>query len=248
MQDPRIDRLAAVLLDHSSRVQPGENVLIEAFDLPDAELVCRLVEGTAARGATPVVSWKLNAVLRSLYRSASDEVLTVNGELEADRMKQMHAYIGIRGATNNSELSDVPGDRMDSYRKHWWTPVHTELRVKKTKWVVLRYPNGAMAQSAKMSTPAFEDFYFDVCTVDYAEMARRQEPLKALMERTNDVRIVGPGTDLAFSIKDIPVVPCNGRRNIPDGEVFTAPVRDSLERDDHLQHGDAVSGDDLRLH
>lgn len=227
MHDPRIDRLATTLLDHSCQLQPGENVLIEAFDLPDPGLVCRLVEGAAARGAHPVVSWKLNTVLRSLYRSATDEVMVLNGRIEADRMAQMDAYIGIRGTDNASELSDVPGERTDSYRKHWWTPVHTELRVKKTKWVVLRYPNGAMAQSARMSTAAFEDFYFDVCTADYAQMARRQEPLKALMERTSDVRIVGPGTDLRFSIEDIPVVPCNGRRNIPDGEVFTAPVRDS---------------------
>jgi aminopeptidase len=228
VHDPRIDQLAATLLDHSCQVQPGENVLIEAYDLPDPGLICRLVEGAAARGARPVVSWKLNTVLRSLYRTASDEVMVINGQIEADRMAQMHAYIGIRGADNASELSDVPEERTDSYRKHWWTPVHTELRVKKTKWVVLRYPNGAMAQSARMSTAAFEDFYFDVCTADYAEMARRQEPLQALMERTSDVRIVGPGTDLTFSIKDIPVVPCNGRRNIPDGEVFTAPVRDSV--------------------
>ena len=228
MHDSRIDKLADTLLDHSCEIQPGENVLIEAFDLPDAELVCRLVEGAAARGARPVVNWKLNSVLRSLYRTATDDVMSLNGELERLRMEQMHAYIGIRGAVNNSELSDVPQEKLDLYRQRWWTPVHTEIRVTKTKWVVLRYPNGAMAQSAKMSTPAFEDFYFDVCTADYAEMARRQQPLQDLMERTDRVRIVGPGTDLSFSIKDIPVIPCNGRRNIPDGEVFTAPVRDSV--------------------
>jgi aminopeptidase len=228
VQDPRIDTLAALLLDHSCRIRRGDNLLIEAFDLPDPHLVCCLIEQAAARGAKPVVNWKLNSVLRSLYRTSADEVMILNGELEAQRMQQMDAYIGIRGAENSSELSDVPPQRMESQRKHWWTPVHTEIRVKKTRWVVLRYPNAAMAQSAKMSTAAFEDFYFDVCTADYAGMARRQEPLQALMERTSHVRIVGPGTDLTFSIEGIPVVACNGGRNIPDGEVFTAPVRESV--------------------
>jgi aminopeptidase len=142
-------------------------------------------------------------------------------------MKQMDAYIGIRGAANSSELSDVSAEQLDLYQQHWWKPV-TDVRVNHSKWVVLRYPTPSMAQSAKMSTAAFEDFYFTVCTADYARMERDQQPLKQLMEQTDTVRIVGPGTDLSFSIKDIPVVPCNGRRNIPDGEVFTAPVRDSV--------------------
>jgi aminopeptidase len=124
-------------------------------------------------------------------------------------------------------MADVPAEKMDLYQRLWWQPVHTALRVPKTKWVVLRYPTPSMAQLARMSTEAFEDYYFDVCTADYAEMARRQEPLRELMLTTDQIHIKGPGTDLSFSIKDIPVIPCNGRRNIPDGEVFTAPVRTS---------------------
>ncbi|MGD9855257.1 MAG: aminopeptidase [Planctomycetaceae bacterium] len=227
MKDPRIDKLAETLLDHSCQIQPGENVLIDAYDLPDAALVCRLIEMAAARGAVPFVNWKSNAVLRSLFRTATENGMTLAGEFELAQMKQMQAYIAIRGAANSSELSDVPPDRLDLYQQHWWKPV-TDVRVNHSKWVVLRYPTSSMAQSAKMSTPAFEDFYFDVCTADYANMERDQEPLKRLMEQTDEVRIVAPGTDLTFSIKDIPVVACNGRRNIPDGEVFTAPVRDSV--------------------
>ena len=85
-----------------------------------------------------------------------------------------------------------------------------------------------MAQQAGMSTEAFEDFYFQVCTIDYAKMAEAMKSLKSLMERTDRVHITGPGTDLEFSIKGIPVVPCPGENNIPDGEVFTAPVRESV--------------------
>lgn len=229
MKDPRIGQLAEILIDHSCRLQKGEKVLIEAFDLPEPNLVCRLVELAAERGAHPLVSWKNNAVLRSLYRAGDETNIALAGEFERRRMEQMDAYIGIRGAANSSQFADVPHPQMDLYQRLWGKPVHLEVRVPKTKWVVLRYPTDSMAQAADMSTEAFEDFYFAVCTADYEQMAKAQEPLVARMQRTDRVRIVGPGpTDLSFSIKDIPVRACHGQRNIPDGEVFTAPVRDSL--------------------
>jgi aminopeptidase len=228
MHDPRIDRLADLLLDHSCRIERGEKILIEAFDLPEPHLVCRLVEGAAARGAVPLVSWKSNAVLRSLYQTATEESMTLAGQFERARMQEMKAYIGIRGSANSSQFADVPQPKMDLYQRHWWQTVHSEIRVAKTKWVVLRWPTDSFAQAANMSTPAFEDFYFDVCTADYAAMARAQEPLVARMRQTDRVRITAPGTELELSIRGIPVIPCAGERNIPDGEVFTAPVRDSI--------------------
>jgi aminopeptidase len=150
------------------------------------------------------------------------------GQLESVRMEQAQAYIGIRGATNSSQFADVPHEKMELYQWHWWKVVHTDIRVRKTKWVVLRYPTDSFAQAANMSTQAFEEFYFDVCTADYAAMKEAQQPLAELMRRTDRVRIVSPGTELEFSIRGIPVIPCWGERNIPDGEVFTAPVRDSI--------------------
>ena len=103
-----------------------------------------------------------------------------------------------------------------------------DARVKKTRWVVLRYPNASMSQLADMSQEAFEDFYFKVCNLDYGKMDEAMKSLVDYMNRTDKVRIVGPGTDLNFSIKNIPAIPCSGLRNIPDGEVYTAPVRDSI--------------------
>ena len=229
MNDPRISKLAETLLDHSCRLEHGENVLIEAIDLPDPELVCKLVEGAAARGANPYVTWKNNEILRSLYRSGTEANIAGAGALEAERMKKMQAYIGIRGASNSSQMADVPHERMDLYQKHWWHPVHSEVRVPKTKWVVLRYPTPSMAQAADMSTAAFEDFYFNVCTTDYVKMARDQEPLVKRMKAADKIRLVAPGTDISFSIKGMNVRPCHGQRNIPDGEVFTAPLRESVE-------------------
>lgn len=227
MKDPRIAKLADILIGYSTNVQPGEKVLLEAFDIPD-EVVTTVVDRIAEAGGLPFVSIKRNKVLRALYQNASEEQMRITGEIEQARMAQMNAYIGIRGADNSAELSDVPDERMKLYRSLWWNPVHTKTRVPKTKWSVLRWPTPSMAQQAGMSTEAFEDFYFDVCTFDYAKMSSLIAPLKDLMERTDRVRLVGPNTDMAFSIKDIPVIPCTGEFNIPDGEIFTAPVRESV--------------------
>jgi len=114
------------------------------------------------------------------------------------------------------------------YQQLWFRPVHSEIRVKNTKWCVLRWPNSSMAQLANTSTDAFEDFYYNVCNLDYARMDHAMTPLAQLMEQTDRVQIIGPGTDLTFSIKDIPVIKCSGLRNIPDGEIYTAPVRNSV--------------------
>ena len=227
MKDPRMERLADILVTYSTKVKPGERVLIEAYDLPD-DVVNILVKRVAAAGGLPFVSIKRNSVLRELFLSATDEQMQLTGAFEKARMEQMNVYIGVRGSQNIAEHSDIPDDRMKLYRTHWWHPVHSCTRVPKTKWCVLRWPTPSMAQQAGKSSEAFEDFYFDVCTFDYAKMDRSIKPLKELMNRTDRVRLVGKDTELSFSIKDIPTVPCTGEMNIPDGECFTAPVKDSV--------------------
>ena len=228
MLDPRLTRLAEVLVGYSTDVQAGENVLIEAFDIEPA-LVNEVVKQVYKRGGRPYVNLRNQLVTRTLLMGATDEQLKTWADFDAYQMEKMQAYIGIRGSHNIYENSDVPDENMKKYSSLYSHPVHSQIRVKKTKWVVLRYPNASMAQLAGMSTEAFEQFYFDVCTMDYAKMAEAMIPLKELMDATDEVRIVGPGTDLRFSIQGIPAIPCDGKYNIPDGEVFTAPVRDSVE-------------------
>jgi len=226
MIDPRLTTLAQVLVEYSTDLKAGEKVLIEATDIPETMTV-ELIRVAREAGAEPLVTIKSNEVMRSLLMNGSETQLQLIADVEAHRMKEVDAYIGVRGSFNISELSDVPDEKMKLYQKIWWKPVHVEIRVRQTKWVVLRYPHQSMAQSAGMSTAAFEDFYFDVCTMDYRRMGGAMQPLRDLMEKTDQVRIVGPGTELTFSIKGIPAVACDGKLNIPDGEVFTAPVRDS---------------------
>ena len=228
MHDPRFDKLAEVLVKHSTKLQAGENILIDAVDIP-AELTVALVRAAHAVGANPVVNVRQNQVTRALFQGATEESMKLNAKAALAQMQESQCYIGVRGGHNSAELSDVPGDRMKLYTRHWLHPVHLEYRVKKTRWCILRYPNPSMAQEAQMSTEAFEDFFYDVCTFDYSRMEKAVAPLQALMEKTDRVHITGPGTDLRFSIKDIGVIPCYGTHNIPDGECFTAPVRDSVQ-------------------
>lgn len=227
MIDTRWQKLADVLVHHSVRVQPGEKVLIEAFDMPP-DFVALLMRTISHAGGIPIADTKSTAVLRALYHHATEEQIRFIAGLERARMEGVQGYIGLRGTPNFAEMSDVPQEQMQMVRQFWWVPVHQEVRVPKTKWVVLRWPTVGMAQAAGMSTEAFEEFYFRVCTLDYSQMERAVQPLVTLMERTKEVHIKGPGTDLHFSIEGIGVVPCFGLRNIPDGECFTCPVRDSV--------------------
>jgi len=249
MVDPRMRKLADVLVGYSTKVQPGERVLIEAFDAP-AEMVALLVERVAQAGGLPFAETKNTRVLRSLYMNVTEEQARVYGKRDLEFMQQMQAYIGLRGGFNINETSDVPDAKRKTYQEYWQKPV-SDFRVSKTKWCVLRWPTPSMAQLAGMSTEQFEDFYFDVCNLDYAKMAQAEKPLKERLERTDVVRIIGPGdTALTFSVKGIAAVQCDGDRNIPDGELFTAPVRDSVNGVIHYNAGTVYQGksfDDVRL-
>src|SRR6516225_8830069 len=202
MHDERFDKLAKLLVEYSIRLKRNETVLIEAFDIPD-EMTAALIRAARNAGGVPFAQ---------VYHA---------------RLRKMNAYIAMRGSHNVTELADVPPDKMQSIGKKMRAV--QDQRVKRTKWVVLRWPTPSMAKLAGMSTEAFEDFFFDVCTLDYRKLRPGMKALKGLMERTDRVQIRGPDTDLNFSIKGIPAVICGGDRNIPDGEVFTAPVKDSVE-------------------
>jgi len=227
MRDPRVKKLASNLVNYSCKVQKGEHVLIELFG-DDRGLARELIDQIYEVGAYPHLQLNDQQLLRAMLLGTSKEHLQVWTEYSLKKMKMMDCYIGIRGSYNDSEMQDVPNEQMQQYMKIYNHQVHSECPVKETKWVVLRYPTPSMAQAANMSTEAFEDFYFHVCNIDYPRLRAAMEPLVKRMEQTDQVRIVGPGTDLTFSIRGIPVIPCAGEYNIPDGEVFTAPVRDSV--------------------
>ena len=227
MRDPRITKLANLLVNYSCDLKKGEKVLIEARGV-DYQIVTALVEEAYKVGALPFVEMIDMRVTRALRMGMSEELAKAMAKYDCYRMSEMDAYIGVRGGNNSYELSDVPGEITQMFDKLYFHPVHHERRVKHTKWVVLRYPTEGMSELAKMSTEAFENYYFDVCTLDYRKMDKAMDALQALIAKTDRVRITAVDTDLTFSIKGIGSEKCSGLRNIPDGEIYTAPVKNSV--------------------
>lgn len=226
--DQRIVKLAKNLVIHSCRLEKGQKVFIEYYGETPKNLVKALIKEVYEVGGIPFVSQKDQSIIREILKNTSEEQLKLMAKYELERMKDMDAYIGINGKDNSAELSDVSDEKMKLYSEYFMNPVHIAERVNNTKWVILRYPNNAMAQLANSSLEAFENFYFDVCCLDYSKMDKAMDSISALMNKTDKVRIKGNDTDISFSIKGIPNIKCYGLRNIPDGEIYTAPIKDSV--------------------
>jgi aminopeptidase len=225
MIDSRYTKLAKLLVGYSTVIKKGERVLLDMIDVPD-EFTIELMRAVRAAGGIPLVECRHTRVTRELLRDVNAPQAGLIRDLELARMKKVQSYIAVRGADNMNENSDVPPERMSLYSKT--TRPVLNYRVNKTRWVVLRWPSASMAQAAGMSTEAFENFYFDVCTMDYRRMAKAMMPLQTRMKKANRVHLKSPGTDLTFSIKGIGAKMCEGKLNIPDGEVFSCPVKDSV--------------------
>jgi aminopeptidase len=226
LKDLRLEKMAAGLIGYSVNLQPGERILIEVIDA-GIPLGLALVKEAYRVGGVPYVKVRNKQLEREIMLAATASQLDLWAEIELAEMQKMDAYLGIRAAENVSETADVPGEKQQLYMRNFIKPV-LDQRVNHTKWCIMRYPTASFAQLANTSTEAFEAFYFDVCTLDYRKMDQAMKPLRRRLEQTDAVRIKGPGTDLSFSIKGIAAIPCSGRMNIPDGEIFTAPVLNSV--------------------
>lgn len=226
--DERIKTLAYNLVNYSCKLEKGEKVLIHQNGIHPTPLVKQIIKEVYKIGAVPFLQVMTSGLERELLLGATEEQQKLLAGVDSALMEQMDAFIGIRGEDNLAEQSDVPSEKQDIQNKFYADPVHHRIRVPHTKWVILRYPTNAMAQSAHQSLEQFEDFFFDVCNLDYSKMSKAMDSLVSLMDRTDRVRLVAKNTDLTFSIKDISAVKCAGNCNIPDGEVYTAPVKDSV--------------------
>ena len=226
--DQRLQKLANNLVNYSVKVQKGDKVWINYIGEDTEDLARALVKEVYAAGGMPFPHFESQRVHRELLMGCNDEQLRIMCETDSAMMSQMDCFIGVRAADNASELSDVPAEKLSLYNRLYSSPVHHGIRVPKTRWVVLRYPTDAMAQLMDSSFEQFEDFYYNVCNLDYEKMGRAMQNLVDLMNKTDKVRLVAKGTDLSFSIKGIPAIACDGHMNIPDGEVYTAPVKDSV--------------------
>ena len=227
MADLREERLAALLVEHSVRLEAGESCLINAVDVPTT-MVEALVNAVYDKGAYPIVHLWNQRIERAVVERATEASLDTWAHVDQYRMEQMDAFIGIRGVANVRELATI-SEQANMASLRYDKPVHMQTRLTKTKWVVLRYPTEVMAMQANMGTVEFEDFFYRVCTeVDYEAMGAAMAEAKRFLDQVDQVRIVAPDTDLSFSIKGMGWIPCAGEMNIPDGEIYTAPVKDSV--------------------
>jgi aminopeptidase len=227
MKDIRMERLADVLVHHAMRVKKGDNVALLARE-PDEDFLALMVQKVQQAGGYPFVDMSFARIQRLVMMHSDEEMTRLRARFACEQFEHMDCSMHLYGAHNDAEMSDVPAATQTMLSRLYSKPLDVVMRKKKTRWVVVQWPTPEAAQKAQMSTEAFEDFFFDVCCVDYARMDENMQPLKALMAKTDRVHIKGPGTDLTLSIKgQIPVI-CAGHFNIPDGEIFTSPVRDSV--------------------
>ncbi len=227
MNDPRLEKLADIIINYSIGLKEGEKILIETTDAGD-KIAKVLVQKAFEAGGIPLVNTYYQSVRRALLTGTNEAHIEEMTLYDEEKMSSMQAYVSVRGGYNNFELTDVPQDKMHLFESVYSKRVHFGHRIPNTRWVVLRYPNPSMAQLAGYSTEAFEDFYFNVCNLDYAKMDRAMDALKKRMEKADVVHITGVGTDLVFSIKGMNIKKCSGHMNLPDGEIYTAPMRTSV--------------------
>ncbi len=228
MKDERIVRLANNLLDYSIKLKPNENILIELIGEGCLPLAKELIKQAYEIGAKPFFNIVNYQLLKEVIKNGTEESMKLYAKYDLEKMRDMDAYIGIRASDNTSELSGIDSGKIDIYNKYYTMPVHFEERVINTRWCILRYPNNSMAQMSNMSLEDFEDFYFNVCNLDYAKMSTAMDNLVCLMNKTDKVHIVSDNTDLTFSIKGINAQKYVGTFNIPDGEVASAPVKNTV--------------------
>ncbi len=231
--------LATLILEHSTQLKTGENVMVQLIGLNGISLLRALVQQIRDKGAHPFVQIEDSETQRILIENGNEDFWKNQAKVDQlPLMKQMDVFIGIRASENIYENSQASKEANKAYSEHFLKPVHFDERVNNTKWCIMRYPSPAFAMNAKLPTSEFTKFYYDACLVDYAKLKNAMEPLEARLRKTNMIHLKGEGTDISFSVKGQNWVPCFGSHNIPDGELFTSPVRDSVNG--HITYAPSV--------
>lgn len=222
----KILKLSETIVNYSINVQKNERVLITTQGLVPADLVKALIKDINSREGIANVKIIDEEIWTLLLENTNEERINLLKKILDFEVHNYDSFISIYYNTNDYEEKNVDADIRKKLGAE--TRELSNIRTNKRKWVLLQYPSELDAYKAKMKIDEFREFSFDVMCVDYALMAENIKPLKELIEKTDKVRITAKDTDLTFSIKDIGAIPCCGNFNIPDGEIFTAPVKDSV--------------------
>lgn len=226
MIDKRLIMLAKKLVNYSCNVKSGEKVWVEYSDASE-DFICEIIKEIFRCGAYPIVKNSNRKLKSVMLNNATKQYYNFLTKHDCALMQECDAVILVSGENNAFEFANVAEDKNDLYDLFYVKPVHLDIRINK-KWVLLRFPTPGFAQNAKMNTYEFEDYFFNVCNLDYAKLSFAMDNLKTLMEKTDKVKIISKDTNLTFSIKNMKAVKCCGECNIPDGELYTAPVKNSV--------------------
>ncbi len=225
MNTEKLNALAKTIVNYSLHLEENSKVLV-TFTKEATPLVEELITESEKVKAIMVLNLydpKLNSRLDRQNTTARIDQIRKIKEFEVENYD---AFIAINYTYNDYETNKTPKEMRIKLGEA--TRKSQDVKINEREWVLLNYPSPVDAYKAKMSTTDFNEFALDVMTVDYQKMSKDIKPLKELMEKTDKVRIISPGTDLTFSIKGLPAIPCTGEKNIPDGELYTAPVKDSV--------------------
>ena len=221
-----LDKLVNTIVDYSLEVKKDEKVLITTY--PEAkDLNLKLVAKIIDVGAIPVVKLLDSEIDSLIMEKSQDNRVSLLAKLAEEEVTNYDCFIKIRYLLNDYETKDTNKHLLKKIGDA--TIASDDVRINNRRWVLLNYPTTLDAYKNKTSNRKHYEYALAAMTFDYAKMKDDMQSLKELMEKTDKVRIVAKNTDLTFSIKDIPVVPCVGKSNLPDGEIYTAPVKDSVE-------------------
>ncbi|MBE6124211.1 MAG: aminopeptidase [Erysipelotrichaceae bacterium] len=223
MKDNRLTILAHILLDHSLQIEKGDNFVLKA-PYSAKPLILEIVNYANEIEANAFVTITDQDITRKLMQGINKETALINNEIETLKFSKMKGLITIREEEKETDPIDIETLTMIGKINK---PLNDTI-INEKRWVLLEWPTELAAQKVNMSYEQYYDFVLDVCTLDYVSMGKKAQVLKDLMEKTDKVRIVGPNTDLSLSIKDCKAVICRGERNIPDGEVYVGPIKNSI--------------------
>lgn len=220
-----LEKLSSTIVNYSLKLKKNEKVLITSYN-ECTDLILCLIDEINKVEAIPFVRIKNDVINAKMLEITNDERIKALKKLKEEEVDNYDAFINIKYTTNDYEQMNVESDIVKKIGEA--TLKSNQVRINKRKWTLLNYPSRLDAYKASMSSGDYRKFAFDVMNLNYEEMNERIKPLKELMEKTDKVRIVSPNTDITFSIKGMPVIPCVGTANIPDGEIYTAPIKESV--------------------
>ena len=232
MTEEKIREFARVLVEQSTEIQEGDNVYLLAKSLQSLPLFEEVRRQIIQKGAFPHEHLLYDSQVGSegmdydWIKHGSKEQMKHVSEAKKQEMEKMDAYIRIGGADNTQELSGLDSEKISTRQEATKEIFYTR---DEKRWVTTRWPTGGLAQSSGMPTQDLKKYIFDAVTeADYDEIKDRNRKIKERFDEASEVHIKSERTDLKLSIEGREGVNCNGVRNIPDGEVFYAPRKKSV--------------------